>query len=95
MTNEPNRTYSQRDATAVTADGLIAASLFVRDQASPLSESRLREHLEAVRARLVDRLGDLVARSAAPTRRDERELRFMLDELVEALHRLQGFGSEA
>lgn len=92
--NPTSRPYSFSSASPLsTADGLITNSLFVRDQASPLSESRLREHLEAVRARLADRIGDLVSRGAAPSRRDERELRFMLDELMEALHRLQAFGS--
>jgi hypothetical protein len=91
MNNLP-REYSLPSSSAATVDGFFANSLFVRDQASPLSEQRLREHLDAVRARLVDRLGSLVSRGAAPTRREERELRFMLDELVEALHRLQSFG---
>ncbi len=90
--NNQNREYTLPASAAQTADGFFAHSLFVRDHASPLSEQRLREHLDAVRARLVDRLGSLVARRAAPTRREERELRFMLDELVEALHRLQAFG---
>ncbi len=63
--------------------------LFVRDEEMPFSEQRLREHLAAIHARLVDRIGGLVERARAPGRRDERELRFMLDELIEALHRIE------
>ncbi len=81
-----NRDYRLSPALLVTADGWIAHSLLVRDE--PVSARRLREHLAAVHARLVDRLGGLVERETAPQRREERELRFMLDELIEALHRL-------
>lgn len=91
--NHTHPAYSQADRAAVLADGLVAQSLFVRDAASPLSEARLREHLAAVHARLVDRVGALVAGPSAPSRRDERELRFMLDELLEALHRIAAYGS--
>lgn len=88
-----SRWYRLESKPLATADGLVAQSLFVRDETSPLSEQRLREHLEAVRARLIDKLGSLAQREVAPSRRDERELRFMLDELLEALHRLDSFGS--
>lgn len=80
------RDYRLSPAFLATTDGWIAHSLLVRDEA--VSARRLREHLAAVHARLVDRIGSLVDRGIAPQRREERELRFMLDELIEALHRL-------
>jgi hypothetical protein len=64
----------------------------VRDEFSPLGKERLIEHVTAIRARLTDRLGHLIDNNSMPSRRDERELRFMLDELIEAMHRLAHFG---
>ena len=76
-------------------DGWMRHSLlFVRDEEAPFGARRLREHLAAVHARLIDKIGGLVERLAAPGRRDERELRFMVDELIEALHRLDDLDTE-
>lgn len=88
------RDYRLSSASSLTADGdWFARSLLVRDEA-PFTEERLREHLAAVHARLADRVADLVARTSPPTRRQERELRFMLDELIETLHRLDALAGD-
>lgn len=87
--NHTPRDYRMTAAATLTTDtNWITNSLLVKDEPSAFTEQRLREHLAAVHARLVDRVGGLVERGAAPGRREERELRFLLDELIEALHRL-------
>ncbi len=87
--NHSPRDYRLTAAGIQTTDsGWIAHSLLVRDEDTTFSEQRLREHLAAVHARLIDKIGGMMARQTAPGRREERELRFMLDELLEALHRL-------
>lgn len=94
MTNRSQREYSIPGLPGLN-QGWLADSLLVRDAADErFTAQRLRQHLAAVHARLIDRTGDLVAREAAPGRREERELRFMLDELIEALHRLDAPGAE-
>lgn len=89
MTNPSSREYRMPLVPGLSS-GWLHDALIVRDSAdASFTAQRLREHLAAVHARLVDRTGDLIAREAVPGRRDERELRFMLDELIEALHRLE------
>lgn len=89
MTNHLRPDYRINASAVATSDGWMRHSLLlVKDEEIPFSVRRLEEHLAAIHARLVDRLGALMERKTAPGRRDERELRFMLDELIEALHRL-------
>lgn len=89
LTMTPSRPDYRMSAAALTTQDtwLASALLFVRDEET-FSPQRLREHLSAVHARLIDRLGALMAEPRTPGRREERELRFLLDELIEALHRL-------
>lgn len=94
MTNHKPREYHVPITTISTDNTFIYQSLFVRDQAQPISERRMREHLDAVHTRLVDRLGALVAQQITLGRHTERELRFMLDELLEAIYRLEEYAEK-